>query len=379
MYRLWANDSEASIRLDRQSALHVGVVGAGYVSAYHLRTLKTLADIKVVGVADLIHERSKSASTRFGIPGAYNSIEEMLEKGIDVLHVLTPVRSHFELALKGLEAGSHVFVEKPFVGSIEQCERLIEEARIRKRRLCVNHSLLGDPTLLKALELVRCGAVGNVVSVQILRTGPAPPRPDKRPPYPFDGDPFREVGVHALYQLVAILGLIRDASCMFRSTEQQPAFKYDEWSVQLDCEKGLAQIHLSWNGPLQQVMEIRGDKGRSRVDLSSGLLVQRRSWKGPKAIQLALNPVLESVTGVVQVVGQAARYMTGKVKAYQGIDAMIRRFYRVLLEGGAMPVSHSQVVNVVTWTERIASLAEPSGRSPSGSEYRCGAQGQNSS
>ncbi len=277
---MWVNSSTTTVPADSQSVLRVGVVGAGFVSAYHLRTLKRLAGVEVVGVADLIQERAESVARRFQIPSAYTSIEALLEDNVDVLHILTPARSHFELALKGIQAGSNVFVEKPFTSSVEHCRRLVEEARLRGRRLGVDHSLLRGHTLMKGLELVRGGTVGNVISARFHRTGKAPRRPDKRPPYPLDGDPFREVGVHALYLMAAVLGSIRDASYMFRSTGYQTDFKNDEWFVQLECEKGLAQIQLTWNGPDEQTLEIYGDEGRLKIDLTSGLVLRRRLRNG---------------------------------------------------------------------------------------------------
>lgn len=357
---MWLSDSATSVPRHDQSVLRVGLVGAGLVSAYHLRTLKRLTNVKVVGVADLIRERAESAASRFQIPGVHISIEALLEDNIDVLHVLTPTSTHFELALKGIKAGSNVFVEKPFTCSVQQCRRLVEEARLRKRRISVDHSLLSDQTVVKGLELVRQGLLGNVVSVRFHRTGMAPNRPHYRLPYPLDGDPFREVGVHALYLVAAVLGSIRDASCGFRSTGYQTDFNNDEWCVQLACETGLAQIHLSWNGPAQQTLEICGIDGRLKIDISSGQLLRRRFWKGSNAVQLAVNPTIEAVTGIFQVGSRVAGFMTGRVKAYQGIDGMIRKFYRALREGTPMPVSVSELLNIVTWTEQIAKVAENS-------------------
>ena len=355
---MWLSNSIVGIPVDSHSLLRVEIVGAGFVAPYHLRSLKTLTNVKVIGVADLILERAKATAQRFQLPCAFTSIEALLEEDFDVLYVLTPPGSHFELAMKGLQASRHVFVEKPFTCSVEECNELVEAARFRRLRLCVDHSLLGDRTLRKGLELLRRGDVGDVLSVQVFRAGVAPGRTQIRPPYPLAGDPFREVGVHALYTVAAFLGSIRDASCVFRSTGNQTMFKNDEWSVQLKCEKRLAQVHLSWNGPAQMTVDVRGVAGRLRIDLSSGLALRRRVRKGPKAIQLAVNPIIESVTGVFQVALQAARYLAGKTKSYHGMDAMISEFYRALREGSPMPVSHAEALNIVMWTEQIAKIAE---------------------
>src|SRR6266851_1768942 len=133
----------------------VGLVGAGYVSQYHLRALKKLSNVEIVGVTDLDQERAARAASAFGVPSVFRTLQDMSKAGHpDVIHVLTPPSSHCGLAQEALDLGCHVFVEKPMALSEEECERMIAKADNAARVLSVNHSARFDPPVLKALEAV---------------------------------------------------------------------------------------------------------------------------------------------------------------------------------------------------------------------------------
>lgn len=318
------------------------------------RSELVIANVRVVGIADIIPERARDRADQFGIPRYFSTIDELLEDDFDVLHVLTPPDTHFELAMAGLQADRHVFVEKPFTTTVADSDQLLEEAKRRGRRICVDHSLLGDPAMRRAHQLIRRGTVGDVFSVQLFRCGRPPQRVPKRPPYPRPGDPMRETGIHALYCVSSILGTILDANVHKRSTGQQTDFTYDEWSVHLKCDRGFAQIHLTWNGPPHQVIDIRGDQGQLSVNLSSGFVLRVRNWPGPKHVQFALDPIVQSVSSTYQIARRILGFLMGRKASYRGLHDMTREFYRVLLAGDQMPITYPEVRNTVDWIEQIA-------------------------
>lgn len=334
--------------------IRVGLVGAGFVSAFHLRALKGIPRAKVVGIADIIPERAKDRAEKFGIPRSYSSLEQLLEDDFDVLHVATPGPTHFELALKGLEAGRHLFVEKPFTTTVEEADRLMAEAEARNLRIIVDHSLLGDPQMARGREHIQRGRIGDVHSVQVFRSGHPPRRSPVRTPYPGIADPLREVGMHTMYCATSIMGSILDASVRARSTGKQPDFQLDEWSISLECERGFAHINLTWAGPVQQVIRVRGGQGQLSIDLSSGLVLTRKNWAGPKQFQLAVNPIYEAATSVWQIARRVGSYLAGGSRWYQGIHDTIQLYYKRLLAGDAMPYDYDHARNVVHWVDVLA-------------------------
>lgn len=107
----------------------VGIVGAGYVAAHHLRALRDLPFVERVGITDLDDARARQLAATFGVAGVYGSLSQMAEARPDVIHVLTPPASHRAIALEALSMGCHVLVEKPMAENAEECEEMIARAR----------------------------------------------------------------------------------------------------------------------------------------------------------------------------------------------------------------------------------------------------------
>ena len=90
----------------------VGLVGAGYVSSYHARALRSLPFVTIVGVADPDETRAKELAARFGIARVYPSLAAMAEAKPNVIHVLTPPATHAErtIAHNGRTTNSFIFI-----------------------------------------------------------------------------------------------------------------------------------------------------------------------------------------------------------------------------------------------------------------------------
>src|SRR5438309_1463223 len=125
--------------------IRVGIVGAGYVSTYHIRAVQSTGCADVVGIADANRARAEEMARRFRIPAVYGSLADMAAARPEIIHILTPPESHCALALEALDMGCHVMVEKPMAERVEDCDRMIARAREKGRVLSVNHSARMDP------------------------------------------------------------------------------------------------------------------------------------------------------------------------------------------------------------------------------------------
>ncbi len=341
----------------------VGLVGAGYVSEFHVRALQRLPDVRIIGITDLLEDRARAVATRFGLT-AYPSLEAMAAAGLDVVHVLTPPASHTPVALAALRQGCHVLVEKPLATTVEECDRLAAASAAVGRQVCVSHSMLTDPIFRQMVEAVRQGAVGDVLTVDVFRSSVYPPyRGGPLPPQYGDGGyPFRDLGVHALYMLRELLGPIEDVTAEFRTAgalSSGPNLYFDEWRALLRCSRGSGQIQLSWNArPLQHLFMVQGTRGTLRADLYSMFITRRRSTPAPKAIERVLNAVVESGQSVLGVAMGAGRFALGRVVPYQGLHTLVRDFYHSLATDQPMPVTVESARDIVEWTERVARPAD---------------------
>ena len=213
--------------------IKAGILGAGGISEFHIRGLRRLPYVEIVGVADVNEERACGLARRFAVPRSFPSLAALLEASPDVIHVLTPPEFHAENAVEAIRGGCHVLVEKPLATSVEDCDRIAAAAREAGKTVCVGHSLLRDPFVARALEIARSGAIGEVLGVDHFRGQFYTPYAGGPLPYQYrdGGFPFRDLGVHSLYMLEAFLGRIDDATLQLgpASRDGCPCFK--DWRV----------------------------------------------------------------------------------------------------------------------------------------------------
>lgn len=344
-----------------EHVFRVGLVGAGYVSEFHIQALRRLPHAQIIGITDLDQSRARAMAERFGLPSPSSSLKDLCAKGADVIHVLTPPASHTVVALEALKLGCHVLVEKPLATSIEDCDRIEAAAKAAGKTVCVNHSLLYDGFVARALKLVRGGAIGEILTLDYLRSSDYPPyRGGPLPPQYRDGGyPFRDLGVHALYLMDAFLGEIRDVQAQFFTKGGDPNLLYDEWRALVRCAGGSGQIQLSWNvHPLQHVIIAQGTRGVLRADLFSMTVTVKKTTPLPKSLERAVNAMSEGLQICTQVPTNVLRFARKKILPYHGLQMLVAEFYRRLAAGEPTPVPTAQARPIVEWTERIALRAD---------------------
>ena len=140
---------------------HVGVGGWG---KNVVRVVGELADL--AWVVDLDEQRRRPYAERYPSARVGGEIDEALaDPSVDAVAVATPVPTHYELAKRSLEAGKHVFVEKPPAMRGEEMEELVGLARERGLVLMPGHLLLYHPGLRKVKDLVDAGELGEVACI----------------------------------------------------------------------------------------------------------------------------------------------------------------------------------------------------------------------
>lgn len=341
--------------------LRAGIVGAGYVSAYHIRAVQSLDFAEVVAVADVNLERAREVAGRFHIPAVYGSLEEMRGASPDIIHVLTPPDLHCEMAVRALEMGCHVMVEKPIANTVAECDRMMTAARRNGRTLTVNHSARMDPIVLEALRRVHEGEVGDVLAVDFLRSSDYPPYSGGPlpPPYRNGAYPFQDLGVHGLCLLEAFLGPVRSADIRYSSSGRDVKVLFDEWRATVYCENGAGHMYLSWNErPMQNLLIVHGTRGVMQVDCFLQCCTVRRAYPAPRPVQNVLGAVSTSFATLAAVTRNAFRFATGKLVASPGIHRGVCEFYKTVAAGLPPPVSPEEARRIVEVLQPVAVRAD---------------------
>ncbi len=143
--------------------VRVGVIGYGYWGPNIVRNVSSLDNCQLVAVCDQNPAALKRAARLYpGVQLTSNAAEVLTSPEIDVIAVVTPVWTHFELAKKALENGKHVFVEKPFTSTSDQAEQLIELAAKKNLQIMVDHTFLFSGAVRKIRELVDNKTLGSL-------------------------------------------------------------------------------------------------------------------------------------------------------------------------------------------------------------------------
>ncbi len=142
--------------------LKTAIVGCGKIADSHMEQLCRIPNCKVVAVSDREPLMAGQLAERFKVASCFSSVGELLSAARpDVVHVTTPPASHFEISMLCLEAGSHVYVEKPFTLNTREAEELIDLAERKGRKITVGHDLQFSPVTRRMRQLIQGGYLGG--------------------------------------------------------------------------------------------------------------------------------------------------------------------------------------------------------------------------
>jgi 2-alkyl-3-oxoalkanoate reductase len=341
--------------------LRVGLVGAGYISEFHARAIQRVPNARIVGIADVVNSRAAALASRFNIPKVFPTMTAMMNEGVDVIHILTPPDTHASLTISALKNGCDVLVEKPLAMNAEEVDRISAAAAVAQKSVCVNHSMLYDRFVSKALSIVRSGAIGEPLTFDYFRSSEYPPYRGGPLPIHYQGGgyPFLDQGVHALYLAESFLGAIEDVKAFHNTHGGDSNLLFDEWRVAAQCRRGTANIQISWNvRPLQNWFVVQGTKGVVRANLFSMWVTHTPQLPLPKAASRALQAMTEGLSICAQIPANIARFAAKKIVQYDGLHSLVAAFYSALQTGAPMPVPVGEARSTVYWTNRVSQEAD---------------------
>jgi len=280
--------------------LNVAIVGCGAVAQKrHIPGFMRLGSKVQLAVCDKNIKLTEQAARQCGIikPSVYGAIytdvekmlklrNEMLTHGengkIDVVDVCTPPQIHALIAVKALEAGCHVLMEKPMALTVVDCDRMIDAARMNNRKLCVVHNVLFHPPLVRAKELVKNGKIGTVTGMRIFLSDPKDEMVMRKDYWihKLPGGLIGETGPHPIYISLAFLKELKNVDVHAYNILEHPWARFDEFRIELETENGNSEIMVSYSGERYNAqVEIFGADGHISVNLHNMSLVVHRPFK----------------------------------------------------------------------------------------------------
>lgn len=142
--------------------VRIGILGCGQIAQHHMRTYKGIPEVEMVACADVSEEVAKKSAEEFGIPTALTSVKELLAMDLDAIDVCLHNNLHMPATIAALEAGKHVYCEKPMAGSFTDAERMLNTAKEKGKKLHIQLANLYSNECRAAKELIELGELGEV-------------------------------------------------------------------------------------------------------------------------------------------------------------------------------------------------------------------------
>ncbi len=153
----------------------IGIIGAGGMAQHHINGFRQ-ANADIVAIADLNEAAAKNTADKHGIPQVFDDVTDMLEKipDIDAVSIIVPNKFHAPLAIQALNAGKHVFCEKPPALNAAQMQEMVDAESAAGKLLMFNFNNRARPESYAMKQYIEDGTVGTINSAQakwIRRTG----------------------------------------------------------------------------------------------------------------------------------------------------------------------------------------------------------------
>ena len=160
-----ASGTAGVLAAEPRNRIRTGVIGCGSVSHSYLPVLKESPFVEVVSLCDIRHERAQAQGEQFKVESTYRNIDDMLA-GVpfDFLITLTDMQEHEHLNRRALEAGKHVWSEKPIANSLAAGQQLLRIAHDKKLRLWGAPITVESPQFAFMAKQIADGKLGRVAA-----------------------------------------------------------------------------------------------------------------------------------------------------------------------------------------------------------------------
>jgi len=281
--------------------MHVLIVGLGSIGKRHARNFKTLGVEQLSGVdPDATHAAEFVRQTGGNL---FHSYEEALASCPDLVVIASPNRLHLQQALQAACAGLPLFIEKPLGTDLAMAERLLAEVRARKLYVHVGSNWKFHPAFIHMKELLRSGALGHLVAIQVLAGQWLPdwhPWEDFRHGY----SARKDLGGGAIFdthELDYMIWLMDDAVSRFHGLK-----RHDPKVLPIETEHVAVAVMEMANGVLctlqtdyvqrraQRRYFMTGTEGSLEWDLhAGGIILHGQKGEDPQLLPVALDDLNE--------------------------------------------------------------------------------------
>jgi len=340
--------------------VRVGLVGCGGIARLqHIPSILRMPGAEIAAVCDrdtgLLAQLGRELKTE----KCYEDVGEMLSgEHLDVVDICTPPRTHAALATQAAESGCHVLVEKPATLTLEEFDSLARTCERNGVKMCQIQNKVFEPVMMRALDRVRKGGLGDVVAVDVrvfLRRTAVLMEDESHWSYDLPAGMFTEILPHPIYTVQTFLGMVEPVAVHVARPDVHGHVGSYEIVVVLEGRGGVGLVTYSGSSPKNKVMvDIHCRKRSLRVDLWNSALVEY-SFGGSSRASRAVENLVQGAS----LLAGSARTMVDVAmgRFHSGHYHQISRFVESIRKGCEPPVTISQAREVIRVLETITGMA----------------------
>jgi predicted dehydrogenase len=344
--------------------LRVAIVGCGKSAENHVSEIKKLACAQIVGVCDCEPLMAEQLSVRHGLKPWYSDLSLLLrEQNPDVVHITTPPQSHLHIALQAIEAGCHLFVEKPLGEDALQAAELLRVTRAKGRKLTVGWTYYFGPAARAARTRVAQGAIGELVHIESFTA------------YNLSGDfgaavlQDRNHWVHRLqgqliqnnldHPLAFLAEFLEPEDCTlearaWRATASPYPNLLDELRITMTGSRTSAHLVFSCRArPIGQSLTLVGSKGTLQIDLVNHIVTEASDSRLPGPIGRLACALDQTRQLGRQALHNFVRFVRSDFQPLPGLGFLTAEFYKCIESGGEAPIPSEQILRVSGMMDQV--------------------------
>jgi len=188
----------------------IGILGAGFMGSMHATCCSASDGIVISWIADVEFQKAKDLAKRYNAAATQRPEEVIADSEVDIIDVCLPTYLHPQYTLQALEAGKHVFCEKPIALTVEDGKKMVEAAHRTGRRFMVGHVIRFWPEYVELKRFIDSGELGKLTALQLSRWAAYPHWSDWLTDPEKSGGPIVDLHIHDADALIWLLGEPRD-------------------------------------------------------------------------------------------------------------------------------------------------------------------------
>jgi predicted dehydrogenase len=348
----------------------VAIIGCGMIADQHADQLRYLPGCELVAACDSDELMASQLADRFRIPHVFRDAAEMLcAGGVDAVHITTPAQSHFPLGRLCLEAGCHVYIEKPFTLNSGEADELLRLANAGGRHITVGHNLQFSPEALRLRKLVHDGFLGGPpVHVECIQCyshdDPTYGKAVLADPHHWvrglPGSLLQNLVSHGVCKIAEFLD--GDSPALMSISFSSPYLVkhdhrgiVDEVRAVLQDERGATAFFLFTTqfGAASNELRLFGRAGNLVLDNTYRTVLRISPSKHKSYLRYFLAPLIQAREQVHNSLIGIRQFARKEFQMDFGMRKLMELFYRAIREGGPDPIPHAEILRTARIMDAI--------------------------